>query len=370
MHLPISHPPQNTTPIKQVPSIPTIQPSLIRERFSRWLEMQMTIGLFYTHTHTHATPNSPLCGQPRPTAKHPGLFLYTCTRIWRALSLEISPPPLQLHQRCSPSYIRVTYADHQVLQHFHCTTYHVQHSRATSWAAWRWQNLLAKTTCTLMGKMNSTRLQEGCQSGWQQWQDQAPQVQTQRGGTTHWSITWDAISFKTRMVLLHLVQSNTSKQYIKKLLGNYKVMFRHQPKEFSAPLEKNDHQSWAQWISVTSWISQPKNSSCWLVKLYSTVGNFALGCFDIGTATMTMSQFRWHQGRNTWVNYKGSLATSSNSNMQPFKFILVYPITLDFQRWHMTGHTWPMATSLITRRHKPCRLTQARYCWITCSHRS
>ena len=77
------------------------------------------------------------------------------------------------------------------------------------------------------------------------------------------------------------------KKYIDKMVQNYEQLFNEKPKEYSSPLEKNDHPE----LDMSEYLDD-KN-----IKLYqSMIGALqwavSLGRFDIHTAVMTLSQFR------------------------------------------------------------------------------
>ena len=77
------------------------------------------------------------------------------------------------------------------------------------------------------------------------------------------------------------------RRYIDKMIGTYTQMYKEPPKEFSSPLEKNNHPE----LDDTEFLDDQD------IKIYqSMVGAcqwaVSLGRFDIQTALMTMSQFR------------------------------------------------------------------------------
>ena len=77
------------------------------------------------------------------------------------------------------------------------------------------------------------------------------------------------------------------KKYIDKIVQNYEMLFKDKPKEYSSPLEKNDHPE----LDMTEYLDETN------IKVYqSMIGALqwavSLGRFDIHTTVMTMSQFR------------------------------------------------------------------------------
>jgi hypothetical protein len=77
------------------------------------------------------------------------------------------------------------------------------------------------------------------------------------------------------------------KKYIDKMLSNYEAMFGHKPKEYSTPLEKNDHPE-----LDTSDLLTGDDISKYQSMIGASQWAISLGRFDIQTAVMTMSQFR------------------------------------------------------------------------------
>jgi Reverse transcriptase (RNA-dependent DNA polymerase) len=77
------------------------------------------------------------------------------------------------------------------------------------------------------------------------------------------------------------------KQYIEKMIGAYERMFGEKPRNFSSPLEKNDHPELDNSIELG-----PEDTT----KYQSMIGALqwvtTLGRFDVLTAVMTMSRFR------------------------------------------------------------------------------
>ena len=78
-----------------------------------------------------------------------------------------------------------------------------------------------------------------------------------------------------------------AKSYVEKMIGNYQVMFGEKPKEYSCPLDKNDHPE----LDVTELLSGDG-----IVKYQSLIGALqwaiTLGRFDILIAVCTMSTYR------------------------------------------------------------------------------
>lgn len=77
------------------------------------------------------------------------------------------------------------------------------------------------------------------------------------------------------------------KKYIEKMLQNYEHLFKEKPKEYSSPLEKNDHPE----LDMSEYLNSTN------IKIYqSLIGAIqwvvSLGRFDVHTAVMTMSHFR------------------------------------------------------------------------------
>ena len=77
------------------------------------------------------------------------------------------------------------------------------------------------------------------------------------------------------------------KKYIEKIMGNYELMFKMKPREYSSPLEKGDHPE----IDTSELLGEDE------IRIYqSLIGTLqwliTLGRFDISTAVMTMSRFR------------------------------------------------------------------------------
>ena len=76
-------------------------------------------------------------------------------------------------------------------------------------------------------------------------------------------------------------------KYIDKMMGNYEKFFNDAPREYSSPLEKNDHPE----LDITELLDAEG-----IKKYQSMIGELqwavSLGRFDILTAVMTMSQYR------------------------------------------------------------------------------
>jgi hypothetical protein len=83
------------------------------------------------------------------------------------------------------------------------------------------------------------------------------------------------------------VLSYGPKKYIKKMVDNFEKLFKESPRDYSSPLEKNDHPELD---------SSPLLDNDGIRMYQSLIGGaqwaITLGRFDIHTAIMTMSQFR------------------------------------------------------------------------------
>jgi Reverse transcriptase (RNA-dependent DNA polymerase) len=77
------------------------------------------------------------------------------------------------------------------------------------------------------------------------------------------------------------------KKYIQKMMDNYERLFGMKPKEYSSPLEKNDHPE----LDGTELLTG-EDICTYQSMLGAAQWAISLGRFDIQTAIMTMSQFR------------------------------------------------------------------------------